>query len=138
MLPASHEPDALPTFEDDEQFTEFARTCGKMHTHIQNAFRIFCDRHRKYGPENIAGGGLAFLEARRNDKLARIRHSGKDFSDESRDDAYYDLANYWLIELMFVKGEWPMPVTNERASFLRFQIEQLQAQLEMLEGKLAA
>ena len=135
-IPVSEDED-IPTFEDEEAFTEYAQTCGKMHTHMQMSFDIFCDRHKKYGPENISKGGLAFLEARRNDKLARIRHSGDDFTDESRDDAYYDMSNYWLIELMVVKGEWPMMVTDERAGFLRFQIAYLQGQLDALEGKLA-
>lgn len=86
---------------------EYERTCAEFNRRIDMCKAIFADRHRKYGPENIANGGLTFLEARRNDKMARIKHSSADFGDESLEDAWVDYVNYWVIEWMYRDGAWP-------------------------------
>ena len=45
-----------------------------------------------------------------HDKLARINHltdSGKDPENESLRDSFIDLANYAMIGLLVLDGEWP-------------------------------
>lgn len=70
-------------------------------------------KHRDYGPKNIAdapGGALNGLRVRMHDKLARINHlidSGATAQNEPLRDSFLDLANYGLIALMVLDGEWP-------------------------------
>lgn len=70
-------------------------------------------KHRDYGPKNIAqspGGALNGLRVRIHDKLARINNlvdSGKDPENESLRDSFIDLANYAMIALMVLDGNWP-------------------------------
>jgi hypothetical protein len=130
--------DDLPSFDDCELFSINTRLKATYSQYSQKASRIFHDRQDKYGPANISNGGLTFLEARRNDKLARIRNTDKDFADETLEDAYLDMVNYWFIELMVVKGDWPKPHANDRAEFLKAQIEMLQAELDELQGPVVA
>jgi hypothetical protein len=45
-----------------------------------------------------------------HDKLARINHltdSGKEPENESLRDSFIDLANYAIIGLLVLDGEWP-------------------------------
>jgi hypothetical protein len=45
-----------------------------------------------------------------HDKLARINHlydSGQDPANESFRDSFIDLANYAIIGLMVIDGDWP-------------------------------
>lgn len=70
-------------------------------------------KHRDYGPKNIAdapGGALNGLRVRMHDKLARINHlidNGAEAENEPLRDSFLDLANYGLIALMVLDGEWP-------------------------------
>lgn len=68
---------------------------------------IMQERHSKYGPGNISRHGVPGILVRIDDKLARLSHSGEDFSDESYRDAWLDVVNYGLIALMFLDGTWP-------------------------------
>lgn len=76
-------------------------------------FELLLRKHRDYGPSNIAfapGGAINGLRVRMHDKLARINHlvdSGKDPSNESLRDSFLDLANYAIIGLMALDGDWP-------------------------------
>jgi hypothetical protein len=90
------------------------------------ARKVLLERHKKYGPKNIAGapgGPLNGLRVRMWDKLARINHaldkwadlerdpeyggSFEDFADDKFRDAFLDLANYAIIGLMVVDKKWP-------------------------------
>ncbi len=73
---------------------------------------LLVSKHRDYGPKNISqspGGPLNGLRVRMHDKLARINHlidSGATPEHESLRDSFIDLANYSVIALMVLDGEW--------------------------------
>lgn len=66
-----------------------------------------------YGPTNISrapGGALNGLRVRIHDKVSRINHlidSGATPENESLRDSFLDLANYSIIAMMVLDGEWP-------------------------------
>lgn len=70
-------------------------------------------KHADYGPTNIAlapGGAINGLRVRMHDKLARINHlvdNGATPENESLEDSFKDLANYAIIGLMVLRGQWP-------------------------------
>jgi hypothetical protein len=80
---------------------------------FQHAKSVLLQKHKDYGPKNIAGapgGPLNGLRVRMWDKLARINHlidSGATPENESLKDSYLDLANYAIIAMMVLDGEWP-------------------------------
>jgi hypothetical protein len=75
--------------------------------------QLLLSKHKDYGPTNISnapGGPINGLRVRMHDKLARINHltdSGKDPENESLRDSFIDLANYAMIGLLVLDGEWP-------------------------------
>ena len=72
-------------------------------------------KHKDYGPKNISqspGGPLNGLRVRMHDKLARLNHlvdKGQEpqVLDEKLTDTLLDLANYAIIGVLVLKGEWP-------------------------------
>lgn len=70
-------------------------------------------KHRDYGPKNISlapGGPLNGLRVRMWDKIARINNlmeSDSDPENESLKDSFQDLANYAIIAMMVLDGNWP-------------------------------
>jgi hypothetical protein len=74
---------------------------------------LLLEKHHDYGPSNIAnspGGPLNGLRVRMHDKLARINHlidNDVDPVNESLRDSFVDLANYAMIGLLVMDGEWP-------------------------------
>lgn len=76
---------------------------------------VLDERHRKYGPLNVAsspGGPLNGLRVRLFDKLARINHAvdhgnTDDFSDDSFRDAFVDIVGYAVIGLLVLDHQWP-------------------------------
>lgn len=88
---------------------KFAKTVNKYA--MQNA-ELLVRKHKDYGPKNIShspGGPLNGLRVRMHDKLARINHlieSGAEPSNESLKDSFVDLANYSVIAMMVIDGEW--------------------------------
>lgn len=73
---------------------------------------LLLSKHKDYGPRNIAdapGGAINGLRVRMHDKLARINNlvdSGKDPEHESLEDSFKDMANYAVIGLLVLRGEW--------------------------------
>jgi hypothetical protein len=73
---------------------------------------LLLSKHKDYGPTNISrapGGAINGLRVRIHDKLARINHltdSGKSPEHESLRDSFIDLANYAIIGLLVLDGEW--------------------------------
>jgi hypothetical protein len=69
-------------------------------------------KHRDYGAKNISdspGGALNGLRVRMHDKMARINNlidHGVEPANESLRDSYIDLANYAMIALLVIDGEW--------------------------------
>jgi hypothetical protein len=73
---------------------------------------LLLKKHKDYGPSNIAdapGGALNGLRVRIHDKTARINNlvdSGAKPENESLEDSFKDLANYAIIALMVLRGQW--------------------------------
>ena len=80
---------------------------------FQQAKAVLLQKHKDYGPKNIAGapgGALNGLRVRMWDKIARINHlveSGATPENESLKDSFLDLANYAIIAMLVLDGEWP-------------------------------
>jgi hypothetical protein len=76
------------------------------------AEQLLLRKHKDYGPKNISGspgGALNGLRVRIHDKLARINNlydSGAIPENESLRDSFIDMANYALIALLVIDGEW--------------------------------
>lgn len=69
-------------------------------------------KHNDYGPKNISdspGGPLNGLRVRMHDKLARINNlidNNKQPENESLEDSFKDMANYAIIGLLVLRGQW--------------------------------
>jgi len=80
---------------------------------FQEAKSLLLQKHEDYGPTNISnapGGPLNGLRVRIHDKSARINHlldSGVEPKNESLRDSFIDMANYAIIALMVIDGDWP-------------------------------
>lgn len=75
---------------------------------------LLLEKHRYYGPKNIAdapGGALNGLRVRLHDKLARMNHmldAGLETGvGESLKDTARDIANYGIIMTLVLDGDWP-------------------------------
>ena len=81
-------------------------------TKFLEAEQLLVKKHKDYGPKNISespGGPLNGLRVRMHDKLARINHlydSGATPENESLRDSFIDMANYSIIALMVLDGNW--------------------------------
>ena len=73
---------------------------------------LLLTKHADYGPKNISespGGPLNGLRVRMHDKLARLNNlvdSGADPRHESLEDTFKDMANYAIIGLLVLRGQW--------------------------------
>lgn len=94
----------------EQQLAEFEEI---VRTYFGVQAALLVRKHRDYGPRNISnspGGAINGLRVRMHDKMARINHlvdSGKEPDNESLRDSFMDLANYAVIALMVLDGEWP-------------------------------
>lgn len=87
-----------------------------LETHLDNTVNelteLLVSKHRDYGPKNISlapGGAVNGLRVRMHDKLARINNlvdSGADPEHESLEDSFKDMANYAIIGLLVLRGQW--------------------------------
>ena len=81
-------------------------------TTYDEAEKLLLKKHKDYGPKNISGspgGAVNGLRVRMHDKLARINHlydSGATPENESLRDSFIDMANYAIIALLVLDGEW--------------------------------
>ena len=79
---------------------------------FQELLDLLLSKHKDYGPKNIAdapGGAVNGLRVRMHDKLARINNlvdSGKNPEHESIEDSFKDMANYAIIGLLVLRGQW--------------------------------
>jgi hypothetical protein len=88
----------------------------QFETALSNTFNeleeLLLSKHKDYGPKNIAdapGGAVNGLRVRMHDKLARINNlvdNGKDPEHESLEDSFKDMANYAVIGLLVLRGDW--------------------------------
>jgi hypothetical protein len=89
--------------------TTFEYHVGKT---FQELLDLLMSKHKDYGPKNISdspGGPVNGLRVRMHDKLARINNlvdNGKDPEHESLEDSFKDMANYAIIGLLVLRGEW--------------------------------
>ena len=73
---------------------------------------LLLKKHRDYGPKNISespGGPLNGLRVRMHDKLARINNlidNDRTPENESLEDSIKDMANYAIIGLLVLRGQW--------------------------------
>lgn len=73
---------------------------------------VLLKKHEDYGPKNISqtpGGPLNGLNVRMYDKIARLDNllkSGNAPRNESIRDTFIDLANYAIIGLLVLDGNW--------------------------------
>jgi len=73
---------------------------------------LLLSKHSDYGPRNISdspGGPINGLRVRMHDKLARINNlidNDKEPENESLEDSFKDMANYAIIGLLVLRGEW--------------------------------
>ena len=87
-----------------------------LETHLNNTVKELSDlllsKHKDYGPKNISqapGGAINGLRVRMHDKLARINNlidSGANPEHESLEDSFKDMANYAIIGLLVLRGQW--------------------------------
>ena len=81
--------------------------------YFDESAQLLLSKHNDYGPMNISnapGGPINGLRVRIHDKLARINHltdSGNEPEHEALRDSFIDLANYAIIGLLVLDGEWP-------------------------------
>jgi hypothetical protein len=80
----------------------------------QELLDLLMSKHKDYGPKNIAdapGGAINGLRVRMHDKLARINNLYDSIRDmapehESFEDSFKDMANYAIIGLLVLRGQW--------------------------------
>jgi len=105
----------FPKVSQEYRFTEFDPTQFELDLwEISDELtNLLLKKHKDYGPKNISGspgGPLNGLRVRMWDKMARINHLlDNDFNavNEPLEDSFADLANYSIIALMVMKGNWP-------------------------------
>ena len=96
--------------DKDWAATEFE---GALLDKFLEAQTLLLSKHSDYGPTNISrspGGPLNGLQVRMWDKLARIGHlltKREHAQHESLRDSFIDLANYAIIGVMVLDGDWP-------------------------------
>ena len=81
---------------------------------FQELLDLLLSKHKDYGPKNIAdapGGAINGLRVRMHDKLARINNLYDSIRDmapehESFEDSFKDMANYAIIGLLVLRGQW--------------------------------
>jgi len=93
----------------DDEPTKFELSVWELSDELAD---LLLKKHKDYGPKNIAdapGGALNGLRVRIHDKTARINNlidSGAEPENESLEDSFKDLANYSIIALMVLRGQW--------------------------------
>jgi hypothetical protein len=79
---------------------------------VSECATLFAKKHNDYGPGSVALFGNVGLYVRMCDKIWRLRNllfESKEPKNESIEDTLKDIANYALIWLLYLKGEWPKP-----------------------------
>ena len=88
---------------------EFQDNASKTYTEL---YELLMSKHKDYGPKNISqspGGPINGLRVRMHDKLARINNLVDNQTmpeHESLEDSFKDMANYAIIGLLVLRGQW--------------------------------
>jgi hypothetical protein len=104
-----------PDFNFDNSHIKFRESIDKTFWELQD---LLLSKHKDYGPKNIAdapGGAINGLRVRMHDKMARINNLYEYMEDsggfqpqhESIEDSFKDMANYAIIGLLVLRGQWP-------------------------------
>ena len=83
---------------------------------FQELFSIFCRKQDGYGPNNIADTRELGVAIRLNDKVKRILNllkNGTNPDEESIRDNLLDIADYAIIALLCLDGNWPEYVDED-------------------------
>jgi hypothetical protein len=108
-FPYNQEDDRGKIVNIDAQNTSFEYHVGKTY---QELLDLLLSKHKDYGPKNISdspGGPVNGLRVRMHDKLARINNlvdTSRNPEHESLEDSFKDMANYAIIGLLVLRGEW--------------------------------
>jgi hypothetical protein len=100
-----------PNYNIDGSYLNFREAVEETFFELQD---LLLSKHKDYGPSNIAeapGGAINGLRVRMHDKLARINNLygnlDKAPEHESFEDSFKDMANYAIIGLLVLRGQWP-------------------------------
>jgi hypothetical protein len=94
---------------DDDQPSKFDLVVWYTYDSLAE---LLIKKHNDYGPKNISespGGPLNGLRVRMHDKLARINNlidNNKEPENEPLEDSFIDMANYAIIGLLVLRGQW--------------------------------
>ena len=108
-FPYNQQEDRGEIADFDAQNTTFESAVAST---FQELVDLLLSKHKDYGPKNISdapGGALNGLRVRMHDKLARINNlvdSGKNPEHEAIEDSFKDMANYAIIGLLVLRGDW--------------------------------
>ncbi len=105
---AAHRPD--PVEREPETFEELF---GGIQDEL---FDLMVRKQRDYGVGNISKFGLFGVLVRTSDKLERLLNlleKGVDPSNESFEDTAKDIANYGMIMLAIMRGQWGLPLKED-------------------------
>jgi hypothetical protein len=92
---------------DNDPVAEFETVVNET---FQELEELLLRKHQDYGTKNIMdapGGAINGLRVRMHDKLARINnlHSNEP-NFEPLEDSFKDMANYAIIGLLVLRGQW--------------------------------
>lgn len=104
-----------PDFNAQNSYIKFRESVEETFSELED---LLLSKHKDYGPSNIAeapGGAINGLRVRMHDKLARINNLYEYMEDtggfqpqhESIEDSFKDMANYAIIGLLVLRGQWP-------------------------------
>ena len=99
---------------DNDPVAEFETVVNET---FQELEELLLSKHKDYGTKNIAdspGSAINGLRVRMHDKLARINNIYEHMEDtkgfqpqhESLEDSFKDMANYAIIGLLVLRGQW--------------------------------
>ena len=103
-------PEAVQQMIRDYPQSEFNEAVQQKYQHAKS---VILQKHKDYGPKNISqspGGPLNGLRVRMWDKFARINNlidTDATPENESLKDSFLDMANYAIIAMLVLDGEWP-------------------------------
>ena len=99
---------------DNDPVAEFETVVNET---FQELEELLLSKHKDYGTKNIMdspGSAINGLRVRMHDKLARINNIYEYMEDtkgfqpqhESLEDSFKDMANYAIIGLLVLRGQW--------------------------------
>ena len=103
---------SLKSAKDIKHMNGMDKFSANVYLQTETLATLLIKKQRDYGPKNVAqspGGPINGLRVRMHDKLARINNlyeTGAMPENESLRDSFMDLANYGIIAMMVLDGQW--------------------------------